>query len=164
MKSFCEYVRETNSNKTLDLFGDGDDLASLRRYARENNFDCIKFHGAIPQHLLIRRLSEYDVGIAYVTQDKYSSAPSLKSAEYAASGLPILASDTAGHRDWAKRYGFSYGFFDNTVNDIKRTLAETGNREEVRKQVANNLDAIRRFDWHRVVNEDLLPVYSRLIN
>ena len=162
IKSFAEFVIENSSRITLDIFGDGEELVELEKIVNKNKWTFIKMHGAVNQNILTSQLQNYDVGIAYVTNDNYSRAPSLKSAEYAASGLSIIASDTLGHRDWEKRHGFRYYYFNNTSKGIKRVLAKKYSIKELDDQRQTNFDAVKKFEWKYLVNNKLMPVYSRL--
>lgn len=121
------------------------------------------FHGAIDQQRLLEKLPDYDVGVAYVPDDLFAKAPSLKSLEYAAAGIRILASDTVGHRDYAKRFGFQFAFFRNDIRSIVAMLDRIYCEFESLSDPVVNLRCVERFDWSSIVRDQLLPAYKEMI-
>jgi len=162
IKAFGEFSAKTDKAVSLDLIGDGNDAAELKRLCQDQGFDNIKFLGVMEQRKIAETLHRYDAGIAYVPYEKYMWAPSLKSLEYAASGLPILASDTEGHKDYSERFGFTFNYFSNDHRGIVSGIESIVEKTGFKKERSDNLSAVRRFDWEHIFNSDVLPVYNKL--
>ena len=113
-----------------------------------------------------KKLSEYDVGIAYIPYEKesvlFTKAPSLKSLEYAAAGIPIIASATAGHIEYMKRYGFQFELFENTKTTFLSVMEKITRNGIPDDMVSNNLDKVKAFGWKSSAENKLIPLYRRL--
>jgi glycosyltransferase involved in cell wall biosynthesis len=165
VKAFIAIVNKSSLPITLDLFGDGDALEYLRKIVNEQNLsEMIRLKGAIPQNEIYKILCNYDAGIAYVPNELYSAAPSLKSLEFAAAGLPVLASNTLGHRDYCKRFGFNFILFSNSIDDIADKILTMRDSDEIKKKVDINSQMIKAFDWKNITKDKLLPAYKDIIN
>ena len=160
--AFGEFVEKAQSKRTLDIFGGGDALTEIQQLVKKRNWKFIRIHGAVDQATLQSKIVEFDVGIAYVPNGKFERAPSLKSLEYAAAGLPILASRTSGHLEYEKRYGFQLNMFENNLESFNSVMQNLPNKS-LKSQVKNNLKAVEPFDWKRIVQERLLPEYEALV-
>jgi glycosyltransferase involved in cell wall biosynthesis len=86
----------------------------------------------------------------------------LKSLEYAAAGLPIIASKTLGHLDYMNRFGFKFELFNNTFESFYKLIKKLDEQGFDEKDVANNLKCVQRFDWDVIAQTKLLPLYKDL--
>mgnify|MGYP001345746392 CR=1 FL=1 len=149
---------------TLDIVGKGPDLEPLRSLARQSGAaHAIAFPGLMAQDALFAALPGFDAGIGYVPGGVYENAPSLKVLEYAAAGIPVLASDTAGHRSFLE-HGMDMEFFANTPEDIARALTADFGRERLAAMVAASLEGVRYYDWGHIVSAMVRPAYLRLLD
>lgn len=163
--SFAEFVIQNRRSATLDIIGDGDALEELKELVVSKKIgDYVKIKGFMPQQEVYRMLCDYDAGIAYVPYEMYTRAPSLKSLEYAAAGLPILASDTKGHKDYVKRFGFQFSLFRNSSQGIHDALRVFFKESSIQNVVAENRKVVENFDWEKMVKNTLLPLYKKLAN
>lgn len=91
----CEAVAELLNHGVdlcLDVYGDGDQLASLRAVHR--NVSAIRFHGQVPHRQAMQSLTACEVGVVpYRDSDFMRLAFSTKAFEYAGAGLITLLSD-----------------------------------------------------------------------
>jgi glycosyltransferase involved in cell wall biosynthesis len=158
---FSAFARNAPQPVTLDIFGDGDDRARLESVAVLSKA-AIRFYGSVQQVELSARLPSYHVGIGYVPTGPYMNSPSLKVLEYAAAGLPILASRTSAHEQWA-REGIEIHFFKNTVESLAEKAAYISRKGVGRDTLLANRIFAERFDWHAIVNNILLPIYRNLL-
>lgn len=165
---FKSAVEKINPSLKLDIFGQGDAIEDLQKQIEscclENN---ISLKGIVAQKELFKRMPEYDAGIAYVP-DKgfrtiFSKAPSLKSLEYAASGIPIIASATIGHKYYHNNHGFKFELFDNHCHGFVNALNNLCQNSETQNMVEQNLLAIKNFDWNHIIKTKLLPTYQHLV-
>ena len=74
------------------------------------------------QNQLFKEMSRYDAGVAYVQDEGpgkiFNKSPSLKSLEYSAAGIPILASETIGHKEYQEK-------FTSALDPLKKYLEVT---------------------------------------
>ena len=163
LRAFAIYVQEHDATATLDVFGGGDDLENLKNVVEKLNCPNISLLGSVEQEVLGENMCNYDAGFAYVPYEGYMWAPSLKSLEYAAAGIPILASKTNGHIDYQKRFGFDFNYFDNTEASIVDAICNIVRIQDTAEQCEENSKAVIRFDWKSIVVSDILPVYRRIL-
>jgi glycosyltransferase involved in cell wall biosynthesis len=155
------------NNLKLDIYGQGNAELELKELIEKKDATSnVSLKGFLYQEELFSLLPKYDAGIAYIHNEPgasiYSRAPSLKSLEYAAAGLPVIASNTLGHLDYMKRFGFKFELFNNTFgsfNDLIRKLTIKGFNEN---DVKNNLHCVKLFDWNLIAEAKLLPFYEKL--
>jgi glycosyltransferase involved in cell wall biosynthesis len=163
VSAFGEFCKRGNREARLDIFGAGNAEEKLKRYLEENSLQQWVFlRGALPQQDLFGKLKNYDAGIAYVPYEHFSLAPSLKSLEYAAAGIPVLASDTEGHKIYNKKYGFRFKLFRNTVEDFCTALSDIAYKPANKEDVFANSRAAEYFDWKSIIRQKLLPIYAKL--
>lgn len=84
----------------LVLLGAGRDLPRLKALAQEWNIaHRVTFVGEVPYTQVAPLLCAADIALSYVPiTPAYDGQPVLKAMEYLACGLPVLATDTRGHR------------------------------------------------------------------
>lgn len=162
--AFVEWAAHLQQPVCLDIFGAGNALDELNLRVRQLGGErYVFFHGALEQQALFEKLPEYDVGVAYVPYDLFSRAPSLKSLEYAAAGLKIMASDTVGHKDYAKRFGFEFNFFSNDKASLIAALSRVYHEFDGLPDMQINLQRVERFGWSCIVSSQLLPIYKEML-
>jgi glycosyltransferase involved in cell wall biosynthesis len=162
--NFIFFAESTNWNVSLDIYGTGDSVEHIEKLIKsKSRNNAVNLMGALSQKELFKILPKYDAGIAYVPHELYSMAPSLKSLEYAASGIAILASDTVGHNRYCRDHGFSFNFFSNNKNDFIKTFKAAHVSGVPQEEINSNLEAVKFFDWKRIVEERLLPTLTKLV-
>lgn len=162
LDNFITSAIKTTVPVSLDIYGTGLAEDSLRCLVeKQGGNDIISFKGAVSQHYLSQKLHEYDAGIAYVPNGSFETAPSLKSLEFMAAGLPIIASDTVGHRNYSKQ-GFDFNFFKNLPGSFLSTILRSVEEGINTVTIQDNLKLIGKFNWERIVKDKLLPLYDSL--
>ena len=163
VRGFKAFLHKTESECTLDIYGTGNGIQALRRMIRSDGLEkVIRLKGMIPQPALFKKLCTYDVGIAYVPNHQLDVAPSLKALEFAAAGLPVIASDTYGHRSCNRDFGMKLMFFQNEGQGLPDCLQQLHRQGVSADIVATNREAVARFDWKSIVEKDLLPAYQSI--
>lgn len=150
----------------LTLVGGGNAVEELSSRVAQSDAlrGRVELLGPKRQREVYDMMAAYDVGLAYVPVEKYATAPSLKSVEYSAADLPFLASDTPGHRDYNRRFGFQFRLVKNTPEDWADALLSAYNGGIPESEVVANRNAVQAFDWGRIVEQALMPVYHRLLS
>lgn len=143
----------------LDLYGDGNGRAALER--RAAGLDWIRFMGQVDRAELFARLPGYDLGLAYVPGGVYEFAPALKTLEYLACGLPVLATDTLGNRMFVRdgENGALAGIEPAAYAEALAGLCTSGAFEGLRPATVGS---VQDYDWPVLVRERLLPLYGQL--
>jgi glycosyltransferase involved in cell wall biosynthesis len=162
IENFSDLANTTDEHIHLDIIGGGPAEKQLGQ--KIESIGCEKYvhlAGIKNQKELFSSLSSYDAGIAYVPNGPHETAPSLKSIEFAASGIPIFASDTPGHQAYSKR-GFDFIFFKNKPASFKKVLAMAIRDGVAVDSIYKNLQAVTDYGWAQIINNKLLPLYDHL--
>ena len=147
----------------LDIFGQGNAKEDMKAQIDVLGLhDVVTFKGQLPQKDLWAELTKYDAGVAYVPHPLFATAPSLKSIEYAAVGIPVLASNTIGHRAFARRHNFDFNLFENEPSGLTACLRALETKPWTPARIAANHAACQKLGWDRIIEDRLLPVYDRL--
>ncbi len=164
VESFAKFAANTEARVTLDIIGDGNAVGPINELISSKKINNhVQLKGFLPQHEIYKIMQNYDVGIAYVPYDKFTRAPSLKSLEYAAAGLPVLASDTKGHKDFVNRFGFKFDLFKNSSNGIIDAFECFLKDGVSHTKINNNLKVVKTFDWENLIENILIPTYTKLL-
>lgn len=166
---FRHAITELDSSLTLDIYGQGDAASDIQNQIENYNLqNSISLKGVMTQKGLFKVISKYDVGIAYIPDEgvgsMFSKAPSLKSLEYAAAGIPIIASATTGHKYYQDKHGFVFELFNNNCDDFVKVIDKISKNGVLNNMVDQNLIAVKKFDWNHIVESKLLPLYDQLVN
>jgi glycosyltransferase involved in cell wall biosynthesis len=153
----------------LDIYGQGDAENELQEIIKQHfSSNNVSLKGFVSQDKLFSLLPNYDVGVAFIYDHPeasfYCKAPSLKSLEYAAAGLPVIASKTPGHLDYMNRFGFKFELFNNTLESFQKLINKLTVYGFNENDVANNLKSAKRFDWDVIAQTKLLPFYEDLVD
>lgn len=148
----------------LVFVGEGDGRARMEAVAEARGVRSrVRFVGRVPYETVPRYLRAFDVGLAYVPdQPQHRYQPPLKTVECLACGLPVLATDTPGNRRFVTHGENGLLAPDDPEGygaGIDRLLADP----ELRAECGTRAPAsVERYEYRRIVEEDLLPVYRSL--
>lgn len=143
------------------IIGNGEARPSLEQLATERGVsDHIEFVGSVPHKDIPRWLASADIGLAYVAdKPQYRHQPPIKTVEYLAAGLPVVATNTEGNRRFVDdRVGV---LTDATGSSYGRGLSELTQVLD-RFPTTDLRQTVKRYDYAHTVKEDLLPIYQRL--
>jgi len=148
---------------TLDLYGDGNAVAGLQELVNSAGMqEYVHFKGKIDRRSLFEIIVSYHAGLSYIPRELYNAAPALKTLEYLACGIPVVATNTDGNRmfvqdgkngmltEWTPE-AFADGIIRLAGSDVRS--ASPG---ELRSGVAE-------YDWGNIVEKRLMPAYSELL-
>jgi glycosyltransferase involved in cell wall biosynthesis len=157
-------VERTHPRAKLVFLGDGDDRERLeRRVARTDSEDTITFAGEVPFADVPAHLRAFDAGIAFVPDRRpYRIQPPLKTVEFLATGLPVVATDTPGNRRFvdADRNGLLCRDSAAAYADAIRELTDAAERKRLG---SNARESVRKFDYTTIVREKLIPFYEQTL-
>jgi len=157
-------AHEEHPRLKLVFVGDGDARTDLEQSAVDQNVaDAITFAGSVPFEEVPAFVRSFDIGAAYVAdKPQYRNQPPLKTVEFLASGLPVVATNTPGNRRFVENR--SNGLLSgDTPTEYAKAISEiydnlplrTNLREEAR-------ESVREFDYERIVADRLIPIYERV--
>ena len=148
---------------SLDCYGAGGDTGGLNDLILQLGLaQKVRMCGSLPQNELFPLLGNYDVGLAWVPQEIYDAAPSIKFLEYAGSGLVVLATNTLGHQRNVGDGFHAVLFSEDAASFCKAVRSIMIDGFPVSK-LRDNLETIKRFSWDKVVTESFIPTYQRLL-
>jgi len=148
----------------LVIVGDGTDLPRLRALADDMDItERVHFQGYVPYARMPAYMQAADIGLCYVPVTPwYDKAPVLKTMESMASGLPTIATATQGNRAYIKNEENGL-LVEDSPDDLAAAIVRLCHCDALRHRCAENgRDSIRAYDWHRIVEDILLPTYIEL--
>ncbi len=148
---------------SLDIYGEGSQRQQLEALVREHALcDRIRFMGRVERTALLAALPGYDAGLAYIPGGIYDTAPALKTLEYLACGLPVLATDTFGNRMFVEHEqngllaGVGVGEYAQGLRDLIHHPELATMRKRARPSVTD-------FDWMHIARNRIVPLYASLM-
>lgn len=145
----------------LDIYGDGEDLkaieAMIRRHRAEN---WIELKPVVPRNQLLACLGFYDIGLSYVPKALYDPAPPLKTMEYLASGLSVVATDTRGNKLLIDHGQNGILTPEDPPAFAAGILLAADNPQLRRKFAKAARPSVAQYDWDIIVEKQLMPVYE----
>ena len=164
LEAFRAAQREV-PNLRLLVVGPGDMLAALRQLSDDWGLaEHIKFTGLVNYEMVADYIAVADMGIGYVPLSRqYDLQPPLKTIEFMAAGLPTLVTGTAGNLLFV-RHEENGWVTDDTVEAVAQGMVRLANDSDLRQRLAANArKSVEQYDWRRIVQERLIPVYDRLL-
>lgn len=149
---------------TLDIYANGQSAEYLKKLVEIlGGREYIKFKGMVRQETIFQVMSDYDAGLAYVPEELYDFAPPLKTIEYLACGLPVIATATEGNKHFIDdgKNGVLTGWapesYAEGIMRLARCSGPVMSPSEMRKSV-------EKYNWKNIVSETLIPAYHRLFS
>lgn len=148
----------------LDIYGDGEDLGTIESMIRQNQAEeWIHLKPIIPRNDLLRRLGLYDIGLSYVPKALYDPAPPLKTMEYLASGITVIATNTRGNELLIDHQENGILAAEDPQAFAEGILLAANNPQLRRKFAKNGRPSVEQYDWKHIVETQLLPVYEGVV-
>lgn len=148
------------------LLGEGDQRPHLQSLVEKRGLGHrVTFTGIVPYAEIPSYLRAADVGVAYVPDKvQYRNQPPLKTVEYLASGLPVLATDTPGNRRFVNP-GRNGLLAVDTVEALASGMSRLVEERELRQEMARVArESVRPFSYEQIVSRQLIPFYQRCLN
>jgi glycosyltransferase involved in cell wall biosynthesis len=151
-----------NMNVALVLIGGkADYIQKLNTKAKTDLIsDKVFFLGQVSYSTIPDYLKSADIGIAYIPKtDSYNIQPPLKTLEYLAASLAVVATNTDANLDILHDGVNGIIVGDNPI-DFAQGLVKIIDRSDLRQYIRNNAyGAVSNYDWEKIVDE-LLKVYE----
>lgn len=157
-RQFCDKLK-------LLMVGDGVALKELEAYTRELGVEKdVIFTGKISQEDMMYYLGLADIGISFVPIiSSYNYNPPLKTFEYLACGLPVIATKTVSN---CKIIIDEYNgiLINDTPDGVCGGIIRLIQNIELRKYISGNASkSIEEYDFENITKKRLVPLYLRLI-
>jgi len=162
-----KYVLSKCEDVHLIFLGDGpkDYVNYLKNLSNDLKISRnITFIGEVPFKEVPHYLAVADIGISFIPNiDQYRYQPPLKTAEYLAAGLAVVATDTFGNRRFIKNMVNGILVQDNRdslANGLIKVI-----RDEVFQYRLMQMAriSVKDFDYNVIVKNRLIPYYRRVI-
>jgi len=152
--------------KVLFVGGGESSVAELQQKARELGVaGNTLFAGSVPYQKVPLYLQAADFALAYVPfKVQFMHQPPLKTLEYLACGLPVVATATPGNLRFVKDEWNGLVTTDHAgaLADAMRRM--TGEPLLRHRLARNARQSVREYDYPRIVERFLLPAYRRAIS
>jgi glycosyltransferase involved in cell wall biosynthesis len=159
--AFAEIAEECPGTSLL-LVGGGNQEEYLHSLVQQKQLtDRVTFTGLVPFLDIPDLMRTGDIGLAYVPDKvQYRNQPPLKTVEYLATGLPVIATDTPGNRRFVNQ-GRNGLLVEDNVRSVAEGMRQLIDQPETRREMAKVARrSVEEFSYQRIVEEQMLPFYE----
>lgn len=149
----------------LLIMGSGRESASLRELARSLGIGLkARFTGMVSYNEVPGYVRMADIGVSYIPMTEYYDVQTpLKTMEFLACGLPVIATATRANMDLIRD-----GYNGLLIKDDEASLADAMLRlasdDALREELARNAaGSVIGSDWKEIVGKELLPAYRKIL-
>jgi glycosyltransferase involved in cell wall biosynthesis len=149
----------------LLMIGDGESLTEFQALSGalgvEND---IIFTGQVPHENIIEYLAAADIGVSFVPiNESYNYNPPLKTFEYLACGLPVIATRTVSNSKIVTD-GLNGILIEDTAESLSQAILDVvRNRGKWDRMRMNASRSVVDFDFEKITRNLLIPLYNRLL-
>ncbi len=145
----------------IDVYGQGDDEGRIAAITAAIPNCAVRLKGFLPRATLAERLRTYDVGLGLVPARVFHDSPALKTLEFLASGLPVIANDSPGNRMYVEHAhnGWLVDRDPESLAALVLRLCSEGVPTGMTEAAARS---VQGHTWTDVVERHLLPLYRSL--
>jgi glycosyltransferase involved in cell wall biosynthesis len=164
IKAFIASIKKGNDIK-LTIIGKGSELRVLKELVKKNGLDeKIIFTGFIKYSEIPKYLKESNVGVAYIPiTSGYNVQPPLKTIEYMAAGLPVLATNTDGNKQFVVNHHNGIVIKDS-VDDLTKGINYFVNNQKLIPRMSKKaIKTAKQNSWVKVVSNYIIPFYEAII-
>jgi glycosyltransferase involved in cell wall biosynthesis len=152
-------------NIILIIIGSGIDLSNLKRLTKKYSLsDKIIFTGHIKFTYIPQLLSKMDIAISYIPiVPAFDAQPPVKTLEYLACSLPVIATSTKGNQIFIKHLDNGL-LVKDTPESISKAIIWLYNDLDLRTKLAQNArPSVEKYNWRNIVEKQILPAYQQLL-
>ncbi len=162
IKSFHILLKRYDNIK-LVIVGGGEEYSMLEEYTNKLGIsDSVIMTGPVEFEEVPKYLRLADIGISYIPKiNQYKDQPPIKTVEYMASGLPVVATKTPGNRlfiDEEVNGVLAEDEPDEFANAVQRLME---NNELMARVKKNARESVLEYDYRTIVLNELLPFYRK---
>lgn len=163
---FLQFVEKTNAqNANLYIIGSGNQKSALQEHIQSHpHRQNIKILNSLQNHEISEFLSGMHVGITHVPKKTFNAAISLKSFEYAAANLPIMASESA-NMGQLEIIGYPIERYKLNIEDLSDKFSRLYNMNTlpIYPRPEKFIEYLQENDWRNIFQYNVLKHYRSLI-
>lgn len=162
-KIVCKNFKRKNLRLVL-VGGKDKDRKFLKELTKELSIDSkVIFLGIVPYNIIPSLLKNSDIGLSYIPKSNiYDVQPPLKTFEYLAASLPVVATNTKAHLEFLKNRENAIISSDDPV-DFAKGIIELIDNSTLRLKLRSNAPIdIEKFDWRHICKR-LYTIYLELL-
>ena len=164
LKSYQRVSRRCPDCLFLFVGGNVCDIGRLKKAAEKLGIQSqTRFAGYVSYFDIHRYLALADVAVAYIPANQlFDVQPPLKTIEYLAAGLPVVATNTVGNREYIvhEKTGLTTSA---DPDDVSRAITRLFSDDNLRFALGRAArESVRIYDWNNVIEKFLIPVYQQM--
>ncbi|MBX0296636.1 glycosyltransferase family 4 protein [Haloarcula nitratireducens] len=157
-------INGTYPRAKLVIIGGGNDYDRLTQYA--STLDCdeaVIFTGEVAFKQVPKYVRTFDIGISHIPDRRpFKIQPPIKTVEFLASGLPVIATATAGNERFVID-GENGILCPELSTEYANAMEKLINNPEEREEMAeSSRSSVEEYDYKNIVSTNLLPLYNRI--
>ncbi|WP_304544081.1 glycosyltransferase [Sulfurimonas microaerophilic] len=161
---FIDYIQETRSKDTLDIYGGGPLLDEIKKIVKIRDAEkFVNIRGLVEHSRLALEVSNFDVGIAWVPKETFNDSPSLKVFEYFLANLSVIATNTNAHLKLKKEDNYNLFYSSDTREGLKNSLIDLQDKELAENEKKTNYQIVLKRSYENIFQTSILP-YIKKIN
>ncbi len=151
-------------NLHLLIVGEGNDVPRLKDTAQSLGVASrVHFTGLVLYEDMPATMHAADICLGYVPQDPwFDKAPVLKTMEALACGLPTIATATKGNQKYITN-GVNGILSGDMPDALASAMVKLASDKSLRAQYGNGRYYIEAYQWKRIVDDILNPIYENLV-
>jgi glycosyltransferase involved in cell wall biosynthesis len=160
--SFIQAKRK-DSRLRLVIIGSGPAKKVVKEKVSIHNLsDSVILVGEVDFEKIPNYLRTFDIGAAYIpNKPQFRNQPPLKTVEFLACGLPIVATNTPGNLRFATPDTNGIIVSDE-VESFSSGILRLSENEKLRHQLGQkSRESISDYDYEKIVTEYLIPIYEK---
>lgn len=141
-------LTETNLDYEYTIVGEGEYKSELETIVKEKKIKNVKFIGKVPNYKVIDLMEESDILIFLSTREGLS----MTMLEALANGLPIIATDVGGAKNFIKQNITGYKVEPKSVEDVINALNYISkNRKILTEYSKNSISLINKYFGEKAI-------------
>lgn len=156
---------KNHAESGLLLVGSGGEAAALKGLVKSLGIgEKVRFTDMVPYDKVPLYMGLADIGVSYIPlTDYYDVQTPLKTMEFLASGLPVIATATKANMDLI-REGYNGLLTQDDEGSLARAMGSLAADDVLRSKLAQNArGSVMGLDWKEIVQRDLSPAYQDIL-
>lgn len=152
-------------NLKLLIIGEGEELNDLKLLTEGLSIsDKVLFLGYVKYAEVPRFLSITDIAISYVPIiSAFDAQPPVKTVEYLACSLPVIATDTKGNKRFIV-HEWNGLLTKDDPDSLSKAIVRLAQDANLRATLSRNArSSVKNHDWKIIVKERILPAYQKIL-
>jgi glycosyltransferase involved in cell wall biosynthesis len=152
-------------NLQLIILGEGDDLNHLKSLSQRLSIsDRVFFLGYVNYREVPAFLSAADIAVSYVPIfPAFDAQPPLKTIEYLACSLAVIATNTTGNRRFIA-HEWNGLLTKDDPKSVSESIIRLSRDARLRETLSGRATrSVENYDWKTIIEERILPAYQETL-